>query len=103
MLTKEELKSDNDVNLTVSAVYQRNTLSIISKAFSGFHALLTPGGGQSETLKSFEMLFSAAVTKCHSFSKTSKFPQYIPALTFSSKGDIGHSQPVSVLAAAASP
>ena len=100
-LSKEELKSDKGVSLIVNAVYQRDALSVISETFEGFNALLTTRRGHTETLKNFELRFSAAVTKFNSLSKTTKLPQCITALMLLSNANIDQSQRVSVLAAAA--
>lgn len=101
-LTREELKSDNGVNLIVNAAYQRDALSVISEAFDGFNTLLTTRRRQSGSLKTFETRFSAAVTKFNSLSNTTKLPQCITALMLLSNASIEQSQRVSVLAAVAS-
>ena len=60
-LTREELRSENGVNLIVNAVYRRDFMSVISEAYGGFSNLLNTKRGQNESLKGFETRFSAAV------------------------------------------
>ena len=100
-LTTEELKSEDGVNHIVNTIYQRDALNVISEAYDGFNSLLTTRRGQSESLKNFELRFSAAIAKFNSLSDTTKLPQYITALMLLSNAGIEHSQRVSVLAAAA--
>ena len=100
-ITKEQLKSANGVKLIVNAVYQRDALSVISEAYEGFNSLLTTRRSNTESLKSFELRFSAAVTKFNSLSTTTKLPQCITALMLLSNANVDQTSRVSVLAASA--
>lgn len=100
-ITREQLRSDYGVTMVVNAVYQRDALSVVSEAYEGFNALLTTRRAGSESLKAFELRFSAAVTKFNSLSETTKLPQCITALMLLSHANIEQSARVSVLAAAA--
>lgn len=100
-ISKEQLRSADGVNLIVNAVYRRDFMSVISEAFDDFSTLLNTRRGQTESLKSFETRFSAAVSKFNSFSSTTKLPQCITALLLLNNAGIEHSQRVSALSAAA--
>lgn len=82
-------------------MYQRDALSVISEAYDGFNDLLSTGRGNSESLKMFELRFSATVTRHNSLSNIPKPPQCIISSMLLSNAVIDHSQRVSVLAAAA--
>lgn len=99
-LTREQIKSSNGVQRLFNSVYRRDFMSLISEAFDGFRTLLNTHRGQNETLKVFEAGFSAATSKCNSFSTTTKFPQCIAALMLLNNANIEHSKRVSALSAA---
>lgn len=100
-LTKEQLKSENGVQLIINAVYRRDFMSVISEAYDGFSILINTRRNDNESLKEFETRFSAAVSKFNSFSTTTKLPQCITALLLLINASIEHSQRVSALSAAA--
>lgn len=85
-------KSDNGVNLTLNAVYQRAFLSVISEAYKKFHKLLNRQKSRNVVLNSFGMCFSAAVTKFNLLSDTTRLPQCITDLMLLSNAEVEHSQ-----------
>lgn len=100
-LSNDQLKGENGFQIFVDVFYQRDVFSVISGAYGGFHRLLKTRHKNSESLKFFEIRFSADVAKFNSISTTTKLPQCITPLMFLRNAAIEHLQLVSFLNAAA--
>lgn len=76
-------------------------MSVNSEAYDGSSAFMITSRGQLESMKHFEIRFSAAVVKLNSFSATKKQPQLLTKLMLLNNDSIEYSERVSVLSAAA--
>lgn len=97
-LTNQLLKRDLGVKLIFYAIYQRDTVSVVSEAYGRFNFLLNTLRTHSESLKTFKLRFSASIPNFNSLSKTTQLPQWITNLIILSNAEIDHTQHVSVLA-----
>lgn len=101
VVTKEQLRSKNGVNLIINAIYRRDFMSVILEAYENFSALINLRRDPAESLRTFETRYSAAVAKFNFFSSTKKLLQCITSLVLLNNASIEHSQRVSALSAAA--
>ena len=61
-ISKDQLKSEHGVELIISAVYLRDIMSVIAKAYDGFRVLMSTRRGVKELLKHVETRFSATAS-----------------------------------------
>lgn len=90
------------MDLIVNAIYKRDGLSVISKAYRIFNDLLTTKREYSESMKGFELRFAAGVAKFNGISESTKLSECLTSLMLISNAEVTDSESVSVLASAAS-
>lgn len=87
-LTNEQLKSKDGVQMIIGKTYERDFLSVIIETSKVFHKVSNTSRDGNESLKNFEMRFSAVVEKFNYIFATSKLPQCIAALMLKSNAEV---------------
>lgn len=63
IVTTNQLVGDEGLNHLLKAIYKRDALTLVNETYTQFNQLCNLQRGPTETMKSFEMRFSAQVSK----------------------------------------
>ena len=74
-----DIQSDNDSKAIISAIYKRDSLSVVSEVYQCFTKLLFLKRRSNESVKNFESRFISQVSKFNASSSSDNLPESLTA------------------------
>ena len=101
-LSDEDIMGNNEALRIAAVIYKTDPLTVLTDSFSKFQSLLNTRRGFTETFKTFESRFDAAVSRFNAASPSAKLSQSLISFLLLANAAVDDNHRVSILAAAVS-